>query len=166
MFNKKIEKLREELRKEMLDLADSREARLRNEITKLQDDVIRLHNRIAVLEFESEAKGEKYICKVLCSYRSSSVQDVNVKFVLANKVILKSVWVNTPETGGAYVKINGNYIEIYELNHKLIQVLTQCGKELVYVDLEVYKKSQKYDEIYNQPVHAVKENNDDQQKEN
>lgn len=159
MFNKKIEKLRKELRKEMLELADSREARLTRDF---QEQIDFLKCRVDYLNFKLRANGAKYILDVSQRGHCSSPR-VYIEYGYRGNICTESHYVTS--NGTVTAKVVGNYIEIYD-DGALVEVLTQCGDCFINVELEMYKNSKKYDEIYNQPVHAVKENDDVQQKEN
>ena len=159
MFDKKIEKLREELRKEMLELADSREARLIRDFTE-QIDFLKSQNKY--LNFKLRANGAAYILNVAQRGHCSSPR-VYIEYGYRGSICTDSHYVTS--SGTVTAKVVGNYIEIYD-DGALIEVLTQCDDCFINVELKMYTNAQKYDEIYNQPVHAVKENDNVQQKEN
>lgn len=155
MFDKKIEKLREELRKEMLELADSREAKLRNDISNLM-------SKVDVLNFKLRANGQKYIL-VASQIHNLFGPYIYIEHVHRGEV--KACSHRVSAKGCVSAKVVGDYIEIYD-DKVLIEVLMQHCEYFINVDIDMYKNSKKYDEIYNQPVHAVKENDDVQQKKN
>lgn len=159
MFDKKIEKLREELRKEMLELADSREARLTRDFQE-QIDFLKSQNQY--LNFKLRANGDAYILNVAQRHHHVAPR-VYIEYGYHGNIHTEAHYVKS--NGTVTAKVVGDYIEIYD-DGALVEVLMQCDDSFINVDLKMYTNAQKYEEIYNQPVHAVKENDDVQQKEN
>jgi len=154
MFDNKIEKLSEELRKEMLELADSREARLTRDFQKQIDF---WKDKTRVLDFKLRANGAKYILSVAQAHRFGG-PCVYIEREYRGSIGICQRLVDAK--GIIAAKVVGNCIEIYD-DGALAEVLTQCDDSFINVDLKMYTNAQKYDEIYNQPVRAV---NDEKEK--
>lgn len=163
MFDKKIEKLREELRKEMLELVDSREARLIRDFTE-QIDFLKSQNRY--LNFKLRANGDAYILNVAqrCNFSSAKVY---IEYGYRGNIRTEAHYVKS--SGTVTAKVVGDYIEIYD-DGVLVEVLMQCDDHFANVELEMYVKAKAYDEgpccACEKVNTGEKENDDVQQKEN